>query len=340
MEPVASRVPSTRMSGCFDSCPLKRDDAPCAGRRPSAAADKPTARLLCMGYTIDRQSQNAAAMARTWMPACDGALIFSDADDDSVPSMRLPHLGPGEDASLWQRTRANLRHVHVHHRAEYEWFVYGGDDYYVIVDNLRALIASPRVRKASERGEALYLGRRLRYSNRPSGMNYAFANDMFNSGATYVLNRRALDIFATLVDDERCLPRWRTREEDVMLARCLAIGGVDPLDTRDMQGHHRFHPFRPSWHVRQSKASLRRHWLGTAEVDRPTGYGLQCCSTESVSFHYVKAADSVVQGPRPPLTRLPPTVALKSRSVSVPDTCACASLPGGGVRPACADAAR
>ena len=125
--------------------------------------------------------------------------------------------------------------------------VYGGDDYWVIMENLRAYLASEEVQALSDGGrKPLYLGRRPRYSVPGDVAD----RTVFNSGAAYVLNMRALEKLIALLDGPECLPRRRARNEDVLLARCLQRAGVRPIDTRDSRGRQRFHPFMPSTHLR------------------------------------------------------------------------------------------
>ncbi|CAM9614175.1 unnamed protein product [Phaeothamnion confervicola] len=73
------------------------------------------------------------------------------------------------------------------------------------------------------------------------------------------------------------------------VASCLrTVGDVRPYDTRDPQGRERFHPFTPGHHLsyrippRGSKDWYVDYSIGLKE-------GFDCCSPNSMSFHYVKA---------------------------------------------------
>ena len=79
---------------------------------------------------------------------------------------------------------------------DYDYFVIGGTDYYVIVENLRAYLESEALVKANEE-VPLYLGRRF-----AEGGNF---NKQFNSGGpSYILNKKALKLFVDNIEKEEC----------------------------------------------------------------------------------------------------------------------------------------
>lgn len=54
-------------------------------------------------------------------------------------------------------------YLHTHHRDEFEFFLIGGEDTFVLVDNLHRLLGSDSIRQAAGPlgDQPLYLGRRL-----------------------------------------------------------------------------------------------------------------------------------------------------------------------------------
>ena len=79
---------------------------------------------------------------------------------------------------------------------DFDWFFIGGDDLFVIPENLRAYLTSPEMAAASEGGKRpIFLGRRFQI---PGGQ-------LFNSGgAGYGLNRAALELLVAHLDDAKC----------------------------------------------------------------------------------------------------------------------------------------
>lgn len=56
--------------------------------------------------------------------------------------------------------------IHRHFIDDFGYFIYGGDDYYVLIDNLRHYLNSPAVRVKTQRGEPIYAGRPFKLATR------------------------------------------------------------------------------------------------------------------------------------------------------------------------------
>ena len=69
---------------------------------------------------------------------------------------------------------------------------------------------------------------------------------MFNSGAGYVLNSKALKLWYETCGDSMEMYEQAGSMEDVAMAECLRKVRVVPVDTRDKFGAERFHAFTPS----------------------------------------------------------------------------------------------
>merc|ERR1719231_2084104 len=116
-----------------------------------------------MIYTYHKNHEKASASRDTWLPRCDGAVIASDLDDAAIGAVNIPHEGPEEWKNIWQKTRANWRYVYEHYSADFDFFLFGGDDMYVLVENLRAYLRTDEFTRARiDNGEPLYLGRRFK----------------------------------------------------------------------------------------------------------------------------------------------------------------------------------
>ena len=113
---------------------------------------------------------------------------------------------------------------------------------------------------------------------------------VFNAGGPgYVLNRAALRKLAGALDTQACNPRLKTFAEDVQVAKCLRSVGIVSEDTRDASGAERFHPFRPSTHLRYVPSSAARDWYGRYTREFALLSGIAFASRSSVSFHYCTA---------------------------------------------------
>lgn len=126
----------------------------------------------------------------------------------------------------------------------YDWFHIGGDDLYLLVENLRLYLESEEIQTAANGGvylpdgtettqTPLFLGRRFAYQGD--------MNDIFISGGSgYTMNRAALKALVTkgLPD---LFPHAHTFSEDTMIAKVFRKEfGVYPYDTKDDAGGERY----------------------------------------------------------------------------------------------------
>ena len=102
-----------------------------------------------------------------------------------------------------------------------------------------------------------------------------------------MLNRAALRLLVSRLDEPACGPKLKVFAEDVQVARCLATASppVIPYDTRDELGRERFLPFTPQNHLTY-RVPKNPDWYAKYSIGLKEGY--DCCSTRAVSFHYVK----------------------------------------------------
>ena len=148
------------------------------------------------------------------------------------------------------------RYIYEYYRDDFDYFHIGGDDTFVIADNLRSFLARPEIREQNDAGKPLYLGRRMKVGGN--------ANHLFNTGgAGYVFNRAALELFYDSLDEPFCAPHRHGFYEDVLVADCFKNGPAKlvPVDTRDGTGAERFHMLNPGQHLAYRRAP--KDWVTT-----------------------------------------------------------------------------
>merc|ERR1712078_648159 len=112
----------------------------------------------------------------------------------------------GAYMNMWQKLRSIWAYVHEHYATDYDFFFAGGEDLYVLPQNLRDFLTG------RDPSSPQLLGRRFR----------DYGRNLFNSGgAGYVLSRGALSAYAQHKDDAACMPSLKTPTEDVQIAKCL-----------------------------------------------------------------------------------------------------------------------
>ena len=209
---------------------------------------KPRAKIFCMVYTIEKNHDKIPIIRETWGKKCDGFIVASDKTDKDLGTVNIPHEGPEEYHNIWQKVRSMWSYVYDNYYEEYDWFHIGGDDLYLIVENMRLYLESEEVQLAANGGQflpngseteqlPLFLGRRFAEQG-----NY---QRIFNSGGSgYSLNKAALKSLVVTAFPT-CMPHLKTFAEDVMVAQCLRNKiKVYPFDTKDDNGGERYMPFQ------------------------------------------------------------------------------------------------
>ena len=192
------------------------------------AVVRPT-RILCMVYTMaEAHPSRIRAMRETWMGRCDGFLAFSTESDPRIPAISLPHEGEEAYNNMWQKVRSIWKFVGEHYVDRFDYFFLGGDDLFVVPENLRAYLST-----LGSSDEDHFVGRRFK--------GYGKDNYFNSGGAGYALSRGLLKKYYSALDDDRCGPHATTSMEDVKTAACLRKAlQVGLTDTRDERGRERF----------------------------------------------------------------------------------------------------
>ena len=243
---------------------------------------RPT-RLLCAMYTMaDAHHNRICAIRETWGGRCDGLIAFSTASDPRIPAISLPHEGAEAYGNMWQKVRSIWKFVGEHYADQFDYFFLGGDDLFVVPENLRAYLST-----LGSSDDDHFVGRRFK--------GYGQDNYFNSGGAGYALSRGLLKKYYNALDDNRCAPHAVTSMEDVNTAACLRKAlKVGLTDTRDDKGREKFHPFAPGTHY-QYKAGNDQNMKWYEDYNKEWGIleGTDCCAPDSVSFHYIKKAPMV-----------------------------------------------
>lgn len=225
--------------------------------------------LVCMVMTAPQNHrQRADHVQATWGKRCDKLLFMSTQEDSSLDEVVV--LNVTEDRQhLWGKTKKAFQYAHSHYLDSADWFVKADDDTFLVVDNLKSLLAG------YDTEEPVHFGHR-----------YKYLGGYFSGGAGYVLSREALRRLVKVgLQDPKLCHAGEGGDEDVNMGGCMRACNVTVGDSRDSEGRKRFFPFEPIHHIIPQNG--KKDWAYFMYTQYDESNGTACCSDTAISFHYV-----------------------------------------------------
>ncbi|XP_063724061.1 glycoprotein-N-acetylgalactosamine 3-beta-galactosyltransferase 1-like isoform X2 [Symsagittifera roscoffensis] len=234
-------------------------------------ADLSVVKLLCFVETCTKNVETkATAIKNTWAKRCDKTIFISDETSDSFPTLKLPGMLEGYP-HLWSKTILTYQYLYENYVSEYHWFVKADDDTFLVVENLRAFLAtlSPN--------EPHYLGKRFKA-----------LGGYTSGGAGYVISRKTLSKLGHGLKNKslKCDDLNSKAPEDNAVGRCLKKLGIEPGKTIDTEEKELFHSFNLQTELSDKPPS----WVYSYAY-YPVKSGTDCCGNYTISFHYVSPKD-------------------------------------------------
>ena len=186
-------------------------------------------RLMCAVYTHSgSHKQRIEAIAETYGQRCDGFMAASNLTDRRIGAVNLLHEGPETYGNMWLKVRAMWTYIYEHYLNDFDFFHIGGDDMYLIPENLKRFVSDSKWNQSSP----LYLGTAI--ADLRSPQYYC------GGGAGYTLNRAALRLLVEeLFSTSACSPHFTTSQEDRKIGDCFRSVGIRCLNTQDELGEER-----------------------------------------------------------------------------------------------------
>ncbi|XP_023167559.2 glycoprotein-N-acetylgalactosamine 3-beta-galactosyltransferase 1-like [Drosophila hydei] len=226
-------------------------------------------RVLCWVMTNpSNHKKKARHVKRTWGKRCNILLFMSSAADEELPTVKLD-VEEGRP-NLWRKVKEAFKYVYKHHYNDADWFYKADDDTYAVIENLRYMLYpySPET--------PVHFGFKFKTFVKQGYMS---------GGAGYVLSKEALRRFVVdgIPDPKMCLP-GTVINEDIEIGKCMENLNVTAGDSRDVNGRGRMFPFAPEQMLIPNKDPNFWYWN---YLYYKTDDGLDCCSDNAISFHYV-----------------------------------------------------
>lgn len=205
-------------------------------------ADVKKIRILC--FLTTRSQSHASRVThilQTWGKHCDKILFASTVTDVNLGAIGFNVTD--DHGTVWGKVKLMLKYIHSNYIDEYDWFMKGDDDTFLIVENLRFLLA------AYTPDEPIYFGYKFNTTEHKRGY--------FGGGSGYVMSRQSVRIFAEKVltnpkffnkdpaHKNPCHIETDSQNEDWTMSLCLDQFNVYAGDSRDLLKRDRFFPFWP-----------------------------------------------------------------------------------------------
>lgn len=201
----------------------------------------------------------------TWAKNCDNLKFLSLLPDELLRNssndlvlekwytenwLQPPGLIEDRYDKLTSKIYLSLKHVYKTY-PDYDWYLKADDDTFIFIDNLRKFLSD-------------------KIPSNPVTYGYDFKvivnNGYHSGGASYLLSKEAFNrIGSKLNENFDFCPNSGT--EDVDVAKCLRILGVNPEPSIDDHGRERFHPLSlndhfsgnfPEWLKQYAKNPLKK----------------------------------------------------------------------------------
>lgn len=134
------------------------------------------ARIMCWIPSVESQLlKKVKAVNDTWVRRCDGHVFFVNTSIQ-LPDVKNLNVPDGRQ-HLTAKSMQAFEYLYHHHLQDYDWFLKGDDDAYIVLENLRLLMSQ------YDPAKPVYLGH-LYKSHLKAGY--------MSGGASYALSREAL----------------------------------------------------------------------------------------------------------------------------------------------------
>ena len=273
-----------------------------SGIRSTSSGIPPSFVTVVMPSVVkpEARSQRLINIAKTWGGPSNAVYVVHDssefqekATDKAYPKNLVVPTDITIDMGV-KRLEHVIRTIHKDYNPDFAFFV--NDHTFVLPNNLCKFL------KEQDSSKDLYVGHALKGQKETS----------FNSGAAgYVLSRPTMERLIKEFDNPKstCSPegasKWIQGNPGLLTAECFdKVLNIKLVDTRDEREDlsHKFHAYGlvrtvtgqiDDWYLNKHKTLDDLFGVDTKYHHLPQK-GSICCSSSTISFHYVEAGESIV----------------------------------------------
>ena len=237
--------------------------------------------LLCIVLTSNQTIfKRGHAVYDTWASNCTKTVLACNSKDikneknlidkniELLEKINIIHLPINESYQrMGEKVLITLETVFKLFGEKFNWFLLVDDDTYIYTRNLFKFIDNHD-------------------SNMPFTYGYIYKvivpTGYHAGGGGTLITHESLKRLVHKINSNECL--FKDGPGDVALGRCSAIANVTLESSVDSNGRERFHPMDVDYHF----SGYFPDWIFEYSANKVKS-GVDCCSLESISFHYVSS---------------------------------------------------
>ncbi|KAF1744283.1 hypothetical protein MXB_1438 [Myxobolus squamalis] len=224
-------------------------------------------KILCLSLTHPSKENYVKSVLKTWGPKCDKLLFASRPLKIRAPMIQI-NITEESRENLWIKVRQSFIQIHDKLIDQFDWFLKLDDDTYIIMENLRHFLSQ------YDTDLPYFFGK---YHDGFGGFH--------SGGGGYILSRKSLRLFSSLIKKYSKFCPINHEPEDTMMAKCLRHMKVYATKSLDKFQYELFSHLKifdliiPD--LNYMKYGLDEH------TDFPRQNGPDCCSRYTISSHYI-----------------------------------------------------
>lgn len=240
------------------------------------------AKVLCMVYSYSKRHDVVRAVAETYGQRCDGFMVASNLTDVSIGAVNLEHPGPETYGNMWQKVRSMWQYVHDHYLQDFDFYHIGGDDMFVVADNLKHTLSEFNPNQPYYFGAAMVDRKMPRRRYCGGGAGYTLSRETVRQMITHDFNKT------------RCNPGKMRSDEDRLMGTCLRLKVAKCTHRLDDKNETLYHHYDAQFHARwDRRMGANWDWRHLLKWHNIIAYqqGLEGVAETTTTFHLI--SDSV-----------------------------------------------